>query len=177
MMHSRWAGAFGLVASVFFNLACPGLATGQTSGCVLVQDEQNPAEKILRCGDHLNIRSEPGTEYRVLDQTGNSTGSVQLNSGALMIEFKGGPGLHNFQILTPVAIAAVRGTKWVVATKGGQTSTFVISGVVSVTRRSNHQSAELGPGDGADIEAGSGPVVVKRWPEARIRALLARFGQ
>jgi ferric-dicitrate binding protein FerR (iron transport regulator) len=177
MTDSRRTGALCLVATLFFYLSYWASATAQNHGCVLVRDDQNPSEKILRCGDYLTIRSAAATQYRLVDQTKNPPDSAQLDSGALMIEFKGSTGLHDFQILTPLAIASVRGTKWIVTTQGAQTSTFVISGKVSVTRRNNHQSADLGPGEGTDIDAGSGPVIVKRWPAARVKALLARFGQ
>jgi hypothetical protein len=34
----------------------------------------------------------------------------------------------------------------------------------------------LGPGQGVDVDE-AGPLVVKRWPQARVTALLARLGQ
>jgi hypothetical protein len=35
----------------------------------------------------------------------------------------------------------------------------------------------LGPGEGVDVEDGTDPLVVKRWPQARVDALLARLAQ
>jgi hypothetical protein len=35
----------------------------------------------------------------------------------------------------------------------------------------------LGPGDGVDVDPGTEPLVIKRWPQPRVDALLARLGQ
>ena len=52
----------------------------------------------------------------------------------LMVEFKPSASRRNFQILTPHAVAAVRGTTWAVEVNSDQTSTLVILGFVEVTR-------------------------------------------
>src|SRR3954471_16870670 len=105
-------------------------ALAQPGGCTLVADHHNPSEKILRCGGDLTLRNTPGTKYKLMTKEGESlpTGA-ELDSGALLIE-----GTRHFQILTPHATAAVRGTKWAVQVIPRQTSALVISGVVEVTR-------------------------------------------
>jgi hypothetical protein len=35
----------------------------------------------------------------------------------------------------------------------------------------------LGAGEGVDVSAGTAPLVVKRWAQTRIDALMARFGR
>jgi hypothetical protein len=35
----------------------------------------------------------------------------------------------------------------------------------------------LGPGEGVDVDPGTVPLVIKRWPQPRVDALLARLGQ
>jgi hypothetical protein len=102
---------------------------------------------------------------------------ARLDSGALMIEFMPRARLKNFQILTPHAIAAVRGTKWAVEVVPDRTSTLVISGTVEVMRPRGTRAALLHAGEGADVSAGAGRIVVKRWARERVDALLARFGQ
>jgi ferric-dicitrate binding protein FerR (iron transport regulator) len=166
------------VAAVSIWLSAPAPVFGQTSGCSLVPDDRNPSEKILRCGDGLTIRNAPNTRYRLSDQDGRRppTGA-QLDSGALMIEFTPSEGQRDFQILTPHAIAAVRGTKWAVEVRADRTSTLVISGAVEVLRPIGKRSAMLQAGEGADVSAGTGPITAKRWGEKRVQALLARFGQ
>jgi ferric-dicitrate binding protein FerR (iron transport regulator) len=76
--------------------------------------------------------------------------------------------------MTPQAIAAVRGTKWAVDAAEGKTSVFVVNGQVSVARRVGSNRVVLGPGEGVDVEA-TGDLTVKRWPPARVAALLARL--
>ena len=79
--------------------------------------------------------------------------------------------------MTPNAIAAVRGTKWIVEVGPERTSTLVISGRVAVSRPRAEQTVVLRPGEGADVAPDDAPIVVKRWAEPRVRALLARFGE
>jgi hypothetical protein len=168
--------AFCLIAAIGV-AGGPPVAVAQTSQCVLIPDDQNPPEKILRCGNQLTIHTTPGTRYEVDRQSDGAPGSVRIEAGTLMLEFHAGDAPQNFQILTPQAIASVRGTRWIVDVGAGQTSTFVMVGTVLVTRRNGQQSASLGPGQGADVDAGGGPIVVKQWSALRVRTLLARFGQ
>jgi hypothetical protein len=158
-------------------LAAPANGFSQPAGCKLVADDRNPTEMILRCGDDLTVRNTPKTRYEVTDHDGQPSGAARLDSGALMIEFTPSGAQKNFQILTPHAIAAVRGTKWIVDVVADRTSTLVLSGTVEVTRPRGKQGALLHAGEGADVSAGTGRIVVKRWPKKRVDALLARFGQ
>ena len=167
-------------------LCTPASVFGQSDGCVLVPDGRNPSEKILRCGGNLAIRSAPNTAYRLTNPDNRrQPGGARLDSGALLIEFTPNEGERDFRILTPQAITAVRGTRWAVEVGRSQTSTLVISGAVEVTRRNSRrgaapgvrESAVLRAGEGVDVAAGTGPIVVKRWAQTRIDALMARFGQ
>ena len=156
----------------------PTRAFAQTNGCVIVPDDQNPSEKILRCGGNLTIRNAPNTVYRLTDQDGRrQPAGALLDSGALMIEFTPSERQRNFQILTPHAIAAVRGTKWAMEVVHDRTSTLVLSGGVEVMRPRGKRGALLHAGEGADVSTAAGPIVVKRWATNRVDALLARFGQ
>jgi ferric-dicitrate binding protein FerR (iron transport regulator) len=159
-------------------LCTPASVLGQSNGCVLVPDGRNPSEKILRCGSNLTIRSAPNTAYRLTSPDNRrQPGGARLDSGALLIEFTPNEGQRDFRILTPQAITAVRGTRWAVEVGPGRTSTLVLSGSVAVTRRNGRSGAVLGPGEGVDVSAGTRPIVVKRWAQTRIDALMARFGQ
>jgi len=163
--------AAGAVAVVLV-LATSSAAFAQPAGCSLIDDPHNPSEKILRCGDDLTVRTARGTRYKLIQEGQSLPTGAELNSGALMIE-----GRKPFQILTPHAIAAVRGTKWAVEVKAKQTSVLTISGVIDVTRREGKGAVSLEAGEGDDVSRGGGPLEVKRWKKKRVRALLARFGQ
>ncbi len=165
-------------AAIAIGLAATASASSQTGQCALAPDERNPPEQILRCGDGLIVRTAHDTHYRPVDLQGKKRpNSLQLDDGALMVEFHPGPGHRNFQILTPHAITGVRGTKWVVEVTSERSSTLVISGRVAVSRLHGGQTVVLKPGEGADVDSGGGPITVKRWAEKRVRALLARVGE
>jgi ferric-dicitrate binding protein FerR (iron transport regulator) len=158
----------------------------QSSVCVLSPDKRNPTDLILRCGSELTITPAPGTVYRPAPAGEDGLpASVQLDSGALLIEFHS-TRRHEFQILTPQAIASVRGTKWAMEVKPGQTSTLVLLGQVTVSRKDVADTVLVGPGQGVDIsgntirsmsDAKPAPIGVKKWAPDRVKALLARFGQ
>jgi hypothetical protein len=180
-MGSRreWSIKSGLlaVATVIVSICPPSSSTlAQTAVCVLSPDKHSPNDRILRCGGTLTLRPAPGSLYHPLD--GGSDGvpeSVQLDSGALLIEFHPTEKRHDFQILTPQAIASVRGTQWAVEVKPGRSAVFVLSGVVEVARANRAAAVVLRRGQGVDVTAADGPLQVKRWAPARINALLARF--
>jgi hypothetical protein len=161
----------------------------QSGACVLVPDKRNPSDKILRCGSDLVITPAPGTVYRAAPPAEDGLpASVQLESGALLIEFHS-KRRQEFQILTPQAIASVRGTKWAMEVKPGQTSTLVLLGQVAVARKDESDSVLVGPGQGVDVAnmdpsktvrslgAKPPPIGVTKWAPQRVNELLARFGQ
>jgi len=168
-------------------LAIPSAA--QSGACTLVPDKRNPNDKILRCGTELAITPAPGTVYRPGPAGADGLPStIQLDSGALLIEFNP-KRRHEFQILTPQAIASVRGTKWAMDVTPRQTSTLVLTGEVTVARKNETENVVVGPGQGVDIEIPPGgntsrslspyrpdPIAVKQWGPARVKELLDRFG-
>jgi len=103
--------------------------------------------------------------------------AVNLQNRAVLIDAPTGALRQGFQVQTPQAIAAVRGTQWVVDVSTGKTAVFVVTGRVSVRRTANDRGVNLGPGEGVDVEQGTAPLVVRQWPAARRTALLARFGR
>jgi hypothetical protein len=169
-------------------LASVAPAAAQSGACALISDKRNPNDKILRCGTELTVTPAPGTVYRPgpAGADGLPT-SIQLDSGALLIEFTP-KRRREFQILTPQAIASVRGTKWAMDVTGMQTSTLVLSGEVAVARKNEAENVLVGPGQGVDVEIPPGgyasrslspyrpdPITVKQWGPARVKELLDRF--
>lgn len=163
------------VLLAFFLL--PGRAEAQNAGCVL--QAAAPQRQVLRCRDGLTIEAEAGADYNLVDRNGDSQpDAVSLRSRAIFIDAPARSGRQGFEILTPQAIAAVRGTQWAVDVAGGKSAVFVVTGRVSVRRMSGGTAGvNLGPGEGVDVEPGTAPLVVRRWPAARASALLARFGR
>lgn len=168
----------GMVPALFAFAFCVGAASAQSnqSGCAL-QPIGGTSRQLVRCQGGLRIIAESGARYSLVDRNrdGRADG-VRLQSKALLLDFAGASGT-GFQVNTPQAIAAVRGTKWAVDVAAGKTSVFVVRGEVSVRRPVANAGVLLGPGEGVDVEDGTGALTVKRWPRARVSALMARFGQ
>jgi len=173
-LASVWHFPAVLLACLFL----PAGAEAQSVGCV-VQTTAAPQRQVLRCRDGLTIEAEAGSEYTLVDRNGDrQPDAVRLRSRAILVDAPPRSGRRRFEVLTPQAIAAVRGTQWVVDVASGKTAVFVVTGRVSVRRASRSAgSVTLGPGEGVDVEPGTGPLVVRRWPAPRASALLARFGR
>jgi ferric-dicitrate binding protein FerR (iron transport regulator) len=151
-------------------------AQSNDAGCTF-EPVAGTSRQILRCREGLTIIVEGGARFTLVDRDRNgSADAVRLRRKALLLD---GPAsrVRGFAVVTPQAIAAVRGTRWAVDVGQGKTSVFVVKGRVAVQRPASSAGVVLGPGEGVDVEAGTGPLTVKRWPAARVSALMARFGQ
>ena len=149
----------------------------QGTGCLL-QPTGSPPRQVIRCGGGLTIEAAAEADYTLTDHSRDgSPNSVILRSGALLVNTPPRRDGRPFQIRTPQAIAAVRGTEWAVDVAGAKTAVFVFSGRVSV-RGPNGPAVGLRSGQGVDVEAGAAaPLQVKSWPAQRVAALVARFGR
>jgi len=127
----------------------------------------------------LTIEAEAGADFNLVDQNRDALpDAVNLQNRAILIDAPAQSTRRGFRIMTPQAIAAVRGTRWAVDVAAGKTAVFVVTGRVSVRRVSGGSAGvSLGPGEGVDVEPGTTPLIVRRWPAARANALLARFGR
>jgi ferric-dicitrate binding protein FerR (iron transport regulator) len=144
-------------------------------GCTSAPTAQG--SQTLQCEKAITIVAENGAKFELRDRNRDGqVDSVELSNRALLLEVPKKPGRRRFEVRTPQAIAAVRGTRWTVDAEGGKTSVFVVDGRVSVARPAGRGRVVLGPGDGVDVEA-TGELIVKRWPPARVTALMARLGQ
>ena len=168
-----------LVAAALFVAAIAGQGSARAAGaCALVPNGRLPSGKILQCGQTLTVRPAPGTSYQPLYKKGDPLPvAIRLNDGALLIEYHPASSKEKFQILTPLAIAAVRGTKWAMDVTEAQTSTLVVTGAVAVTNRRLNQFVVLTEGQGVDITPTDTSVVARTWGDERVRALLSRFGE
>src|SRR3954463_12118764 len=153
-----------------------GMAAAQpaTMGCATETPANAP--QTLRC-EGVTIVAENGARFTLQDRDGNGrVDSAELSSKALLLEVPKKQGGSRFQVITPQAIAAVRGTRWAVDAADAKTSVFVVEGRGAVGRRKGSHSVTLGRGEGGDGNA-AGPLTVKRCPAARVQALMARLGR
>ena len=69
----------------------------------------------------ITIVAENGAKFELRDRNRDGhVDSVELSSKALLLEVPKKPGRARFEVVTPQAIAAVRGTKWAVDAEGGK---------------------------------------------------------
>jgi hypothetical protein len=162
----------------FSSLCMPIPSRAQPTGCVM-QSVDAPRRYILHCRDGLRLEAEPGTDYTLGDRDRNGrVDTINLQNGALFLETGAQSQGAGFQVRTPLAIAAVRGTQWALDVTQGGTAVFVLSGRVAVQRSNARAGVELGPGEGVDVDdSGRGALTVRRWPTQRANTLLARFGR
>jgi hypothetical protein len=167
------------IAAALMAAAIAGPLPARAAGaCALVPNGRLPAQMILQCGQNLTVRPTPGTVYQPLYKKGDPLpAAIRLTDGALLIEYHPTKPKEKFQILTPLAIAAVRGTKWAMDVTKAQTSTFVVTGAVAVTNRRLNQFVVLNEGQGVDITPTDTSMVARKWADERVRALLSRFGE
>lgn len=153
-------------------------ALAQSAGDCSLQPISGLQRQVLHCGDGVSITTERGAHFRLTDR--NKDGKIDsaaLDGKAMLLDVDSRRVKGGFEVVTPQAIAAVRGTRWAVDVGDGKTSVLVLRGRVAVRRVSAGGSVLLSKGQGVDVDGGSTPLVVKRWPPARVAALLSRLGQ
>ncbi|MDW6021377.1 FecR domain-containing protein [Mesorhizobium sp. BAC0120] len=150
-------------------------AQARSGGCTIAQ-VGGTGRQVVQCSSGLSVTVESGARFTMLDRNrdGNAD-TVRLSRGAVLLDVE--RPVERIEVIAPQAIASVRGTNWAVDAQATRTSVFVVRGTVDVRRRSGAARVSLHAGDGVDVDAGAGPLTVKRWPAARVAALLARFGQ
>ena len=169
-----WARLGFLALVLWF---APAELVAQGAGCLL-QPAGAPPRQVIRCGGGLTVEAAAGADYTLVDRDRDGApDSATLRGGALLVDAPARSVRRGFQIQTPQAIAAVRGTTWAVDAAGGKTAVFVVTGKVSVRRPARGRAVSLGPGEGVDVDSGTAPLEVKRWPAERAASLLARFGR
>nr|WP_244567989.1 FecR family protein [Bradyrhizobium erythrophlei] len=155
-----------------------GVASAQPTAMGCTSGQLPNAAQILRCRGGVTIVAESGAIYTLQSRNRNGeVDAVDLKGKALLVDAPKHQGRNRFEVTTPQAIAAVRGTKWAVDAQDTRTSVLVLRGQVAVRRPAGNGQVVLGPGQGVDVDPGAGPLIVKRWPQPRVDALLARLGQ
>lgn len=167
------------VATACAAVVIPGIAEAQTR-CT-ESTRFDPPLRILRCTDGLTLEAERAAPLRPVDRDGDGQlEGAEIGGSAVLVTLPPHSNTRRggFQILTPYAIASVRGTIYAVDVTTAKTSVFVARGRVAVARRNAPAvSVTLGPGEGVDVGEDQGPLDVRRWPQERVRSLLERFGR
>jgi len=162
------------ICSLITSMAAQPLAAQTLSGCSKT-DLQDPPRSVYQCAGGITLEAEAATALGIVEQQPNDRPTdVEVSTDGLYIEVT--PGSGPFQIQTPHAIAAVRGTVYIVDVTDGMTAVFVREGEVSVARTDGTDAVLLTPGLGVEVAPGE-PLETRRWPAQRVDNLLSRFGR
>jgi len=136
------------------------------------------AKIALNDGTVVSVGENSRVRVADYERAPGSTGTrVSLVAGALRSLVTKTTATGKFEIETETAVAAVRGTDWVVEVTADQTSVAVVSGEVAVTSRAPQAQATVvlnTPGQGTDVRRGSAPTPVATWGAQRFSSTLAR---
>lgn len=127
---------------------------------------------IISVGENSRLRV---AEY---DSTSNNFRTrVSLIAGVLRLLVAKVTAAGKFEVESETAIAAVRGTDWVIEETLEQTSVALVSGVVAVSNRDGQAQTTVvldTPGQGTDVRRGSAPTAVAHWGAQRFTSTVAR---
>lgn len=164
-----------LTASLFLSFSMQATAVAQQGNACAQENLGEPPRTVYRCANGLVIEAEAAAELGLTNAEGQPRpGAATVSENGVLIEVE--PGSGPFQILTPHAIAAVRGTAYAVDVTADTTAVFVIRGEVVVSRPDGSEAVTLRPGEGADVSPAQ-PFTVRTWGQQRVDNLLARFGR
>ena len=127
---------------------------------------------IISVGENSRVRI---ADY---DNTAdNARTRLGLISGVLRLLVARVTPSGKFEVETETAIAAVRGTDWVIEAAPDLTSVALVSGVVAVSGRDGQSQASVvldTPGQGTDVRRGEAPIPAVRWGAQRFTTTVAR---
>ncbi|MBB3607862.1 FecR domain-containing protein [Rhizobium sp. BK602] len=175
---TQTSGILGLALMVgILSVAAIDPVLAQAANCSR-QPTVSDRRQTLDCEPGLSVTIERGAHYRFADRNRDGQlDAIVLNSKAALVDVEGGRIRGGFEVVTPQAIAAVRGTRWAVDAERGKTSVLVLRGRVAVNKVATGEGVTLGQGQGVDVDRGRSPLRVTQWGQPRINALMARLGQ
>src|SRR5262245_58856353 len=111
-----------LIAASVLLLALLGsqASAQQIPGCTSTVTA-NPPRTVFRCSGGLTIEVEVSAAFNIVRSSSGTISSVGLGSRGILVDLT---RPRRFQILTPHAIASVRGTTFAVDVTSAQTSVF-----------------------------------------------------
>lgn len=145
-------------------------------------------DTIISTAGKAKIALEDGTiisvgensRVRIADYESASSGvktRASLISGVLRLLVAKVTPAGKFEVETETAVAAVRGTDWVIEATPEQTSVALVSGAVAVSSREGQAPTTVvlnAPGQGTDVRRGSAPTPVAQWGAQRFANTLGR---
>ncbi|AGB71241.1 MULTISPECIES: FecR domain-containing protein [Rhizobium] len=177
MIHASSIRSLGLTAGILFVIGAGTAFAQGVTNCPL-QPTVSTERRTLNCQPGLSITVERGAHFHLADRNRDGrVDAIVLDSKAALVDVDSSRVQGGFEVVTPQAIAAVRGTRWAVDAQRGKTSVLVLRGRVAVNKVSTEQGVTLGQGQGVDVDRTRSALRVNPWGQPRINALMARLGQ
>lgn len=131
----------------------------------------------LRFQDGSTVVVGPGSSLKVAaydyDSGARPGGLLRLAQGILRALVDTLPGNASFTVNSPTAVAAVRGTSFIVEAEAENTAVFVIDGVVLVdSAQPDGEAVTVRANEGTDVAQGAQPTPPGPWGSPRIRRVL-----
>ena len=146
------------------------------SGDAIVSD-RGKAKIALHDGSVISVGEHARVWIRRYEhKAGNVKAQLALVSGALrLLVAKVAPD-GNFEVESETAVAAVRGTEWLMEATPEQTSVALMSGSVAVSARGRRDATVVlqSAGEGTDVRRGAAPTPPVTWGARRFADVLAR---
>jgi len=130
---------------------------------------QNGSILVVGPGSNLTIASYD------LQAAQNPGALLRLAQGIMRLMVTTLPAEAGFSVDAPTAIAAVRGTTFIVEASAANTAVFVINGAVTVaSKQPAVEQVHLHRNQGTDVAAGSAPTPPAVWGQDRVVNVLAQ---
>jgi len=124
----------------------------------------------LRLGQATRLRLGANAKLKIDRFIAGHDAEITLDKGPLVIERSKGAE-PKFEVKTPYALLAARGTEFFAGPSKGVFGVFVKSGIVDV--KTGQGAVRLKAGEGTDFVApGDPPSPVKKWAPARVDAAM-----
>jgi hypothetical protein len=135
------------------------------------------AEISLNDGTLLSVGENTRLRLSTYQSASNDlTTRLGLLGGVLRLVVARVTAGGHFEVESETAIAAVRGTDWMMAATADQTGVALVSGVVAVSGRNRAEAPVMldTPGQGTDVKRDEPPHPPHPWPAQRFSTMLDR---
>ena len=103
----------------------------KTEGLLKLSEEKNSEIDLMYPQGH-KIRLKAGSQIQIASESKNYATNLKLITGRALLHFQKTPDAKSFKIITKTAVAGVRGTKFSIEEKDGDTYLCVCEGVVEL---------------------------------------------
>ena len=144
---------------------------------VIEAGDDGKAQLLLRSGSIISVGEKGRIVLAEFPSTDNQfTTKIDMQQGAIRLFVTHSQAGGHFEVESETAVAAVRGTDWLVEVNSEETAVAVLSGVVAVRSKASVGGEVLldKMGDGTDVLRGAAPSKTKTWGAKRLQKTIER---